>query len=140
MKKEAEEHAEEDKKRVEETQGMNEAEAMVYTAEKMLSDLGDKISEDAKKKIAEKTEALKNALKDNNAKAVKTAKQELEKEMQSASAELYKQSGPQTAGPGSPEGEGPSEEEEDDSPKKKKKGKGGKVVDADFKMEDEDKK
>jgi molecular chaperone DnaK len=138
MKKEAEEHAEEDKKRVEETQGMNEAEAMVYTAEKMLSDLQDKIPEEAKKKIAEKTEALKNALKDNNAKAVKTAKQELEKEMQSASAELYKQAGPKGAGSGAQEGPEEPEEPEDESPKKKK-GK-GKVVDADFKMEDEDKK
>ncbi|MEM0360420.1 MAG: molecular chaperone DnaK [Candidatus Diapherotrites archaeon] len=135
MKREAEEHAEEDRKRMEEAQEMNEAEAMVYASEKMLSELGDKIPETARQKIVQKTEALKNALKDNNAKAVKSAKQELEKEMQAASSELYKRAGQQNTEPDTSESNEPEE-----SGSAKKKEKKGKVVDADFKMEDEDKK
>ena len=127
MKKEAEEHAAEDKKRMEEAQTMNQGETTVYAAEKMLEELKDKIPEDAKKKIVEKTEALKNALKDKNVQSVKTAMEELNKEMQAFSAELYKKA-QQSQQP-------PKEEKGEKSSKDKDK-----VVDADFKMEDEDKK
>jgi len=133
MKKEAEEHAAEDKKRMEKAQTMNQGETTVYAAEKMLEELKDKIPEDAKKKIVEKTEALKNALKDKNVQSVKSAMEELNKEMQAFSAELYKKA--QQSQQAS-KGEKGEKEEKEEKPGKDK----DKVVDADFKMEDEDKK
>ena len=133
MRKEAEEHAEEDRKRMEEAQTTNQGEALVYTAEKMLDELKDKIPEDKKKLIAEKTEALKNALKDKNVQSVKGAVAALTQEMQAFSAELYKSAAEKVQGQQGKEGE------EKEGKKEKPKGK-DKVVDADFKMEDEDKK
>jgi len=134
MKKEAEEHATEDKKLKEEAEALNQGEATVYASEKMLSDLADKIPEESKKKIAEKTETLKNALKDKNVSSVKEAMDSLNKEMQAFSAELYKKAQEaQKPAPGTQEK--PKKEK-----KEKKKPSGDKVVDADFKMEDEDKK
>ncbi len=125
MKKEAEEHAAEDKKRREEAETLNQGEALVYTAEKMLSELKDKIPDENKKKIAEKMDALKNALKDKNVSSVKTAMEELNKEMQAFSTELYKKAQSTV--------QHEQQKEEKEKPSK------GKVVDADFKMEDEDK-
>ncbi len=133
MKKEAEQHAAEDKKRMEEAETLNQGEALAYAAEKMLSDLADKIPDENKKKISEKAEALKNALKDKNVSSVKTAMQELNREMQAFSAELYKKA-QETKKP-----EGAGEARQEAKGKKEKKPKDGKVVDADFKMEDDDK-
>jgi len=129
MKKEAEDHAEEDKKFREETETMNQGEALSYSAEKMLEELKEKIPEDAKKKIVEKNEKLKNALKDKNAASVKSATDDLTKEMQAFSAELYKKAS-----------EGAAKQQDQEEIKEGKKGKKDNVVDADFKMEDEEKK
>ncbi len=125
MKKEAEKHAEEDKKFREETETMNKGEASSYAADKMLEELKEKIPEDAKKKIVEKNEALKNALKDKNVASVQSKMDELNRELQAFSTELYKNAQAQQ----------PQQEE----PKQKKKKKYDNVVDADFKMEDDKK-
>jgi len=129
MKKDAEDHAEEDKKFRDETETMNKGEASSYAADKMLEELKEKIPEDTKKKIVEKNEALKNALKDKNVSMVKTAMDELNKELQAFSSELYKNA-QQAQGP---QQEAPKEK------KKEKKKKDDTVVDADFKMKDDKK-
>ena len=59
MKKEAEEHAEDDKKKRETIEMKNMADTMVYTTEKMLKEAGDKVSASDKKDVEEKLEALK---------------------------------------------------------------------------------
>jgi len=61
MKKDAEAHADEDKKVVEAAEAHNLADQIVYTAEKALKDNGDKISDEIKKDVQEKIDALKTA-------------------------------------------------------------------------------
>jgi molecular chaperone DnaK len=93
MRKAAEEHAEEDKKRKEEIELVNNAEALVYQMEKTFKDLEGKVPEKETKEIKDKIDALKKLLepeKKDYAK-LKTAMDELNEIAQKAGAELYKQ-------------------------------------------------
>ena len=90
MKKDAEAHAEDDKKRREEIEVRNEADNAVYRSEKMLKDNGDKISGDAKSKIEKAVAEVKEALKGSEAGAIKSASEKLNEAWQAISAELYK--------------------------------------------------
>ena len=65
MVKEAEAHAEEDKKVKEEAEQRNTANSMVSAAERLVKDLADKMSEDDKKKLNEQREELKKAIDEN---------------------------------------------------------------------------
>ncbi len=91
MKKEAELHAEEDKKKQGLIEVKNMADALIYTSEKTLKDAGDKISADMKKPAEEKIAALKDAVKSDNMDEIKTKTQELSEAIQKIGAELYKQ-------------------------------------------------
>ncbi len=89
MKKDAEAHAEEDKKRRESVEIKNMAETMLYTTESMLKEAGDKVKEEDKKLIEEKMEALK-AMKDgDDLEAIKKTADELATEAQKVGAALY---------------------------------------------------
>ncbi|OGJ62012.1 molecular chaperone DnaK, partial [Candidatus Peribacteria bacterium RIFCSPHIGHO2_02_FULL_52_16] len=79
MTKDAEAHAEEDKKKKETVEVRNMADTLVFTTEKALKEAGDKITAEEKKPVEEKIEALKNVLKDEKAdsEAIKKATQEL---------------------------------------------------------------
>jgi molecular chaperone DnaK len=117
--KDAEKFAEEDKKRREEIDTRNAADQMVYQSEKTLSDLGDKVSEDDKKAVREKTDLVKEALKGTDTEKIKSAQEELSKKVYEVSAKIYSQSaganqgGPQDgSGPGPETGAGGSEEPE----------------------------
>src|SRR5205085_9233351 len=90
MRKDAESHAEDDKKRREEIEHRNEADNAVYRSEKMLKDNADKISGDDKSKIEGAINEVKEALKGGDASAIKTASDKLNEVWQSVSAELYK--------------------------------------------------
>jgi molecular chaperone DnaK len=90
MRKDAEAHADEDKKRREEIEARNEADNAVYRSEKMLKDNGDKISADAKSKIEKTVAEAKEALKGSDAAAIKSASEKLNEAWQAVSAELYK--------------------------------------------------
>jgi molecular chaperone DnaK len=90
MKKDAEAHAEEDKKRREEIEARNEADNVVYRSEKLLKENGDKISGDSKSKIEQAVADAKEALKGNDAAAIKSASEKLNEAWQAASADLYK--------------------------------------------------
>ena len=90
MKKDAELHAEEDKKKQVLIEARNLADQVIYTAEKTLNDAKDKISEDMKKPAVEKIEALKSSQKSDNIEDIKQKTQELSQEMQKIGAELYK--------------------------------------------------
>ncbi|MEO6019271.1 MAG: Hsp70 family protein, partial [Knoellia sp.] len=63
MVKDAEAHADEDKKRREETETRNQAESLVFSTEKFLAESGDKLSDDARKPVDEALVALKDAIK-----------------------------------------------------------------------------
>jgi len=91
--KEAEKFAAEDKKRKEEIEVRNEADAMVYQTEKTLKDLGDKLSADDKASIESEINKVKEALKGTDTNAIKQAKESLTQAFYKVSEKLYQQSG-----------------------------------------------
>src|SRR5437899_1845142 len=110
MRKDAEAHAEDDRKRREEIEARNEADNAVYRSEKMLKDNADKVSAGDKSKIESAVTELKEALKGSDAEAIKAASEKLNEAWQAVSAELYKAASEKTkAGRGGP-GAGPGGE------------------------------
>ena len=91
MRKEAELHAEEDRKRRELIDARNGADALLYTAEKALRDGGDKIAADIKKEVEEKIEALKKVKDQDTMEDIKTATEALSQTLQKIGTEAYKQ-------------------------------------------------
>jgi len=109
MRKDAEAHADDDKKRREEIETRNEADNAVYRSEKMLKDSADKIAGADKAKIESAIAAVKEALKVGDPAGIRTASEKLNEAWQAVSAELYKaasekaragQPGGQPGGPG----------------------------------------
>ncbi|MDD5652043.1 MAG: molecular chaperone DnaK, partial [Candidatus Moranbacteria bacterium] len=97
MKKDAEAHAEEDKKKKETVEARNIAESLVHSTEKALKESGDKISDDKRKPVEEKMEALKKVLenKDASTEDIKKATEEFSQEAQKIGEELYKAAQPE---------------------------------------------
>ena len=89
--KEAEQYAEQDKKKKEEVDTKNEAEQLVYQSEKILSENGDKFAESDKADVQQKIDALKEALKGDSLDDIKAKKEELTQSFYKVSEELYKQ-------------------------------------------------
>ncbi len=87
---EAAQYAEEDKKRKEEVDIRNGADQMVFEAEKIVSENGDKFSEDEKKSVNEKIDALKEALKGQDIDLIKQKQEELQKDFYALSEKMYK--------------------------------------------------
>jgi len=119
MKKDAEIHAAEDKKKQEAIETKNLAEQVIYTAEKTLADAKDKVPADMKKSAEEKISVLKEAQKTDNIDDIKTKTKELSELMQKIGIELYKnnpQGGPQTP-PITPENEINPQSEDEKPPK-----------------------
>jgi len=102
MKKDAEIHATEDKKKQEAIEIKNTADALVYTCEKTLKDAGDKIKPEDKKEVEDKIAALKDAQKSDNIEEIKTKTKELSEAIQKVGAELYKEQAQKNPNP-SPE-------------------------------------
>ncbi len=135
MQSEATQHAEEDKKKREDVQTRNQADTVVYTVEKALRDLGDKLSEDDRKSLESKANELRETVKTGTTEAIKTKMDEVNQSFHRVSEELYRKAGggagPQAAGAG-PEaaagaapGAAPQGQEE--------------VVDAEYEVKDEKK-
>ncbi len=113
MRKEAEAHAEEDKKHRESIEIKNMAEIMVYTTEKMLKDAGDKVKVEDKKEVEEKLEALKKLKDSDDVEAIKKAADELATVAQKVGAAMYQQNQQAEASQTPPaEGEAKKEGEE----------------------------
>ena len=91
MKKEAEMHADEDKKKKDEVETKNQAESVLFTMEKMLKESGDKMKPEEKKEMEEKTEALKKAKDSGNIEDMKKAMEELNAIAQKIGAAMYQQ-------------------------------------------------
>jgi molecular chaperone DnaK len=98
MKKDAEMHAEEDKKKQELIEARNIADATIYTVEKMQADFKDKLSEDEKKTLTDKTEALKKAKDGEDVAAIKAATEDLSKDAQAIGGKMYQSSPEATTG------------------------------------------
>ncbi len=111
MKKDAEVHAEEDKKKKEAIEAKNMADTLVYTTEKALRDAGDKITADEKKPVEEKIEALKKVRDGDDSEAIKKATEELSQEAQKIGEKLYKAAADAQAAQTPPAGEQPKEGE-----------------------------
>ncbi len=135
MMKQAEEFAEEDKKRKEEVEFRNNADSLIYTSERTKADLKDKISAEQAGSVDKAVSDLKEALKGTDTQIIKQKTEDLNKLLQEIGAAVYQQTaaqGPQPAeaAPGQqqgPEGGEPSAPEE-------------KVVDAEAKVVDNEKK
>ena len=99
--REAEQFAEEDKKRKEELDIKNNADQMVYQCEKLLSENGDKLADDDKANINAAVDALKEALKGEDYNLIKSRQEELTKVFYEISEKLYKAAAPEggAAGP-----------------------------------------
>jgi len=128
MVKDAEAHSEEDKKKKALVEARNKADQMIYTTEKTLRDYGDKISSDEKKKIEEKIEKVKEAMRGENADQINRSIDELMQASHKIAEEMYKQASTQQQ---AASGEPPREEKKEE--KKEEKGKEG-AVDADFEV------
>jgi len=97
MKKEAEVHAEEDKKKKDEVEIKNQAEASIFTMEKMLKESGDKMKPEDKKSLEDKVEELKKAKESANAEDLKKKLEELNELAQKIGASMYQAGGEQAA-------------------------------------------
>jgi molecular chaperone DnaK len=104
MMKEAEAHAEEDRKRKEEIETRNHADQAAYAAEKMLKDSGDKLSASDKQPIESAIEDLKRAIEKNDVAEMKKAMDALNTAQHKAAEVLYKTASASGAGSGQPGG------------------------------------
>ena len=108
MKKDAELHADEDKKKRELVEARNSADTLAYTAEKALKDAEGKITDDNKKAVEEKITALKSVKDSNDVKAISDASQALSSEMmkigEAMSAQAKQNPEPPKEGGDNPEG------------------------------------
>jgi len=131
MRREADVHAEEDKKRVAEIETINRADTLVYTTEKSLKDFEGKVSQGDIDAIKAKCDAVKKLLAEEkkDAKAIETAMEDLTNAAQKAATELYQKAAAAQggAGAGGPGGESGSDEDSGGNGHSKKK---EKVVDA----------
>lgn len=115
MKKDAELHAEEDRKKKEEIETKNSAENLVYVTEKTLRDYGDKISAEVKKEIETELEELKKAKEGGDTAEIKSKMEKLSQVVQKIGAQMYGQPG-EGQPAGGAETEGPAKEEGKDKP------------------------
>ena len=111
MKKDAELHADEDKKKKEQIDTVNQADTMIYSTEKLIKDAGDKMKDDDKKEMQEKTEALKKAKEANDLEDMKKKMEELNQIAQKIGTAMYQNQQTTGAEPGAKDGAGESAEE-----------------------------
>ena len=130
MVKEAEQFAEQDRKRREEAETRNNAESIIYTAEKTKKDFESKLGKADIEKIEKAIGELREALKGEDVGKIKQKNDELAKVLQEVGTVIYQQAAQQYAKVK------PEEKKEEKPPEKEK----GKVVDAEYKVEDEEKK
>ncbi|MCG8527486.1 MAG: molecular chaperone DnaK [Opitutales bacterium] len=145
LKKDAELHAEEDKKKKELIETRNELDGIVYQTEKQLSEIGDKFPEDKKAPLTEALTAAKKVLENQDASVeeLTEAKEKVSSLLQEMGQELYAaaQAAQGEAAAGAEEAAGGAEQSEQPSGEEKKaKAADDNVVDADFEVVDEDEK
>ncbi|WP_214404034.1 molecular chaperone DnaK [Pseudonocardia lacus] len=127
MMREAEQHAEEDRKRREDAEVRNQAESLVYQTEKFLKDNDEKLPADVKSDVQSALTEAQEALKGTDTATIKTAMERLATESQKMGSALYQQPGADGA-PGQPGGDQQAQDQGDD------------VVDAEIVDEEKDRK
>lgn len=128
MVKEAEQFAEQDKKTQEEVETRNSADSMIYTAEKTVKELADKISAENKSKIEEEIKQLREALAGKEIDQIKAKTEELGKTLQEIGASIYQQAAQEQA------------QKQTTSQQEQKTDANEKVVDAEYEVVDDEKK
>ncbi len=104
MVKDAESNASADKEKREKIDLKNQAETLVYQAEKQLAELGDKVDAEAKSKVEEKATKLKEATEKEDFESMKTLLEELQQELYTVGASVYQQAGAEAAAASGEEG------------------------------------
>jgi molecular chaperone DnaK len=112
MVKEADHHRQEDEKRKEEVELRNNADSLIYQAEKLMRDQGDKIPEDVKSEVQTKIEACQTALQSQDLDRIRSSVQELSESIQKLGASMYQEPG--APPPGGEGYEGPPPPDDDD--------------------------
>ncbi len=137
MRREAEEHAEEDKKKAEKVEVRNTAESLSYQAKKQMEELGDKVPEEQRKEVTEVADEIQGKLDSADTDELKQLTEKLQQKLQAIGENIYQNvqaeseaaaggaTGPAEGGP-APEGEAAGKDED--------------VVDADFEVVDDDEK
>ena len=105
MVREAAEHASEDAERRRQAETRNEADALVFQADRLVADLGDKLSDEDKTEVTNKTDAVREALKGTDAGAIDSTKQQLTEVLQRVGTKAYESAGA-TDGDGGAAGNG----------------------------------
>ena len=133
--REAQTHAEDDKKKRALIEARNEADTLVYNVEKSLGEMGDKLGASERSSIHEQIAATKKAMEGTDPDAIRSAVQALTQTSHKLAEEMYKKTAAgQTAGQATPGGDGAGQTPHPDQPKD------GTVVDAEFEEADKDKK
>lgn len=132
MKRDAQEHAAEDKKRKESVEVKNQADSLVFSTEKQLKEFGDKIAPDVRGKIESAKDRLAEAVKSNNPEEIRSAMDALNEQWSQASKDMYAQAGSET---NAPQGDGQPGGEQAGT-----KGPDGNVEEADYTIVDDNQK
>ena len=130
MIREAEQFAEQDKRAKEEAEIRNTADSLIYTTEKTLGEIGDKLTLEQKTKTQESLQGLKDALKSGGLAEISAKVEELRRVVQEAGAAVYQQAASQRSQQQASQEAPPSGEEQQ----------GKKTVEAEYKVVDEEKK
>jgi molecular chaperone DnaK len=135
--KEAQSHSDEDRKKKALAEARNEADTLVYSTEKTLAELGDKVDAAERTAIQEQVAATKKAMEGADADAIRSAVQSLTQASHKLAEQMYKQTAA-SAAPGS--GQDTGEQQQAPPQAETESGKDGTVVDAEFEEADKDKK
>ena len=130
MIREAEQFAEQDKRAREEAEIRNTADSLIYTTEKTLGEIGDKLTPEQKTKTQEALQGLKDALKSGGLAEISAKVEELRRVVQEAGATVHQQAASQR----------PQQQASQEAPQSGDEQQGKKTVDAEYKVVDEDKK
>ena len=133
MVKDAEKYSEDDKKRKEEVELRNQADSLVYTTEKTIEELGDKIAQEQKDKVERAKDALKESLKGTDMAKIKADVDDLTKALHEVSAVVYQEAAKQAA-----EAEAAAGKTDAETGTKEEKKAEGDYVDVEYDVKDEE--
>ena len=112
MVNEAQSHAEDDQRKRAEIETRNQADNLVYSTEKLLSEHADKVAEDLKQEVEGKLAALRSAIQANNVPGMQSATADLNTSLQKLVQAVYAQAGPSAEGPGPDAEKGQKDQDE----------------------------
>jgi len=136
MKKDAESHAAEDKKKREVIDLKNQADQLIYSTDKTLKEHGDKVSGEARGKIENAVNNLKEQVKGDSAESIKKAIENLNNASQELGKALYEEAAKKTAGAQAQPGAGQTQQQPPPPPEGEVRRKGDDVIDAEFEAKD----